>query len=91
MKRKFYIAYGSNLNLEQMADRRPTARVVRATVLDDYQLVFRGVATIVPRPGAKVPVAIWEIDEECEEALDIYEGYPHLYRKIKKSLSMAKR
>ena len=86
MKRKFYIAYGSNLNLEQMADRRPTARVVGATVLDDYQLVFRGVATIVPRPGAKVPVAIQEIDEECEEALDIYEGYPHLYRKENKEV-----
>ena len=91
MKRKFYIAYGSNLNIEQMAERCPTARVVGTTVLVDYQLVFRRVATIVPRPGAKVPVAIWEIDEECEEALDIYEGYSRLYRKIKKSLSTAKR
>ena len=89
MKRKFYIAYGSNLNLEQMADRCPTARVVGATVLDDYQLVFQRVATIVPRPGAKVPVAIWEIDEECEEALDIYEGYPHLYRKENKEVVVA--
>ena len=86
MKRKFYIAYGSNLNIEQMAERCPTARVVGTTVLDDYQLVFQRVATIVPRPGAKVPVAIWEIDEECEEALDIYEGYPHLYRKENKEV-----
>ena len=86
MKRKFYIAYGSNLNIEQMADRCPTARVVGTTVLDDYQLVFQRVATIVPHPGAKVPVAIWEIDEECEEALDIYEGYPHLYRKENKEV-----
>ena len=60
-------------------------------LLDDYQLVFQRVATIVPRPRAKVPVTIWEIDEECEEALDIYEGYPQLYRKIKKLLSTAKR
>ena len=86
MKRKFYIAYGSNLNIEQMADRCPTARVVGTTVLDDYQLVFQRVATIVPHPGAKVPVAIWEIDEECEEALDTYEGYPHLYRKENKEV-----
>ena len=69
MKRKFYIAYGSNLNLEQMADRCPTARVVGATVLDDYQLVFQRVATIVPRPGAKVPVAIGRLMKNVKKHL----------------------
>lgn len=81
MKRKLYIAYGSNLNLMQMAERCPTARVVGTSMLEDYQLVFCGMATIEPRQGARVPVAIWEIDEECEEALDEYEGFPTLYRK----------
>ena len=79
--KKLYMAYGSNLNLGQMARRCPTARVVGTTMLEGYQLLFNGVATIVPREGAVVPVGIWEIDKRCEEALDRYEGYPTLYRK----------
>ena len=31
MKNKLYIAYGSNLNLPQMAGRCPTAKVVGAS------------------------------------------------------------
>ncbi len=50
-------------------------------MLKDYQLTFRGVATIVPKQGAMTPVAVWDIDEQSERALDRYEGYPHLYRK----------
>ena len=76
-----YIAYGSNLNLKQMARRCPTAKVVGTAMLKDYQLTFRGVATIVPKAGAITPVAVWDIDEMSERALDRYEGYPHLYRK----------
>lgn len=75
------MAYGSNLNLEQMAYRCPTAKVVSAETLYDYQLEFRRVATIVKRKGSCVPVGIWEIDDECEKSLDRYEGYPTLYRK----------
>lgn len=76
-----YIAYGSNLNLKQMARRCPTAKVVGTALLKDYQLTFRGVATIEPLEGASTPVAIWEVDNQSVLALDRYEGYPHLYRK----------
>ena len=76
-----YIAYGSNLNLGQMARRCPTAKVVGTALLQDYQLTFRCVATIVPKGGAVTPVGVWEIDEQAELSLDRYEGYPHLYRK----------
>jgi len=76
-----YMAYGSNLNLQQMAKRCPTAKVFGTAMLEDYQLVFQGVATIKPQKGSVVPVAIWEIDSDCEKALDRYEGFPHLYRK----------
>ena len=84
-KDRFYIAYGSNLNLEQMAKRCPTAEVVKATYLQNYRLMFRGkgtaVATIEKRRGNKVPVLIWRLQPNDEHNLDIYEGYPHLYRK----------
>ncbi len=76
-----YIAYGSNLNLKQMAKRCPTARVVGTALLKDWKLTFRNVATIEPCVNSITPVGIWEIDKESERALDIYEGFPHLYRK----------
>lgn len=84
-KERLYIAYGSNLNLEQMAQRCPTAEIVGATFLRNWQLMFRGgdtsVATIERQPGHKVPVLVWRLQERDEAALDLYEGYPHLYRK----------
>lgn len=76
-----YMAYGSNLNLRQMAKRCPTAKVFGTALLRDYRMVFRRVATIEPCKGSVVPVAIWTIDRDCERSLDSYEGYPLLYRK----------
>jgi gamma-glutamylcyclotransferase (GGCT)/AIG2-like uncharacterized protein YtfP len=87
MKSKtLYIAYGSNLNLQQMAFRCPTAKVIGASKIKDYELLFRGgrrgsVATIEPLKGGHVPVLLWELKEKDLQALDRYEGYPHFYRK----------
>ena len=84
--KKYYIAYGSNLNLPQMAVRYPTARVIGASRMNDSRLLFRGphggaVATVEPCKGSSVPVLVWEIAEADENALDRYEGWPSLYRK----------
>lgn len=81
-----YIAYGSNLNLPQMAFRCPTAKVVGASEIKDYELLFRGgrkssVATVEPLKGSSVPVLLWKLKERDLQALDRYEGYPSLYRK----------
>lgn len=76
-----YIAYGSNLNLSQMSRRCPSAKAVGVAMLKDWQLTFRGVATIEKEIGKMTPVGVWEIDDQSECALDRYEGYPHLYRK----------
>ncbi len=84
---KVYAAYGSNINLEQMAQRCPAARVIGKGWLMDYQLAFLGrargcgVATVEPRKGRRVPILLWAITEACEDALDCYEGYPSFYRK----------
>ena len=91
--KKVYLAYGSNLNLEQMGYRCPDAAVIGTTMLYDYHLVFRGgrhsgVATIEMKRGASVPVLLWQITEKCEKALDRYEGHPHLYRKKKLIVNM---
>ena len=86
IRAKYYIAYGSNLNLEQMARRCPTAKVVGSTTLKNYRLMFRGgshtaVATVERSQGDEVPVLIWRLQPKDEKALDVYEGWPHLYRK----------
>ena len=86
MRNKLYLAYGSNLNLEQMANRCPTAKVVGNSKINGYRLLFRGahagaVATIEPFKGESVPVLAWEITPADEAALDRYEGGPFLYRK----------
>lgn len=84
---KYYIAYGSNLNIQQMSMRCPTAKVVGKTELKDWRLDFRGepdnaVATIEPAEGGIVPVGIWRITNQDEMALDCYERYPTVYRKM---------
>lgn len=93
MKNKLYIAYGSNLNLPQMEKRCPTAKVVGASEIKDYALLFRGgrngaVATIEPCEGKTVPVLLWEITPRDEAALDLYEGYPSFYEKQDMELSL---
>lgn len=81
MKNKqLYIAYGSNINLKQMAYRCPHSKVVGTSEIKDYELEFRGVATIVSNKGATVPVLIWELDERDLPVLNRYEGWPRLYR-----------
>ncbi len=39
---KLYIAYGSNLNVDQMSTRCPGARVAGVAGLPNYRLTFRG-------------------------------------------------
>ena len=79
MKKRLYIAYGSNLNKEQMYYRCPTAKPIAVDILKDHQLVFQGNpfnahANVIPAEGKEVPVAIWEITPKDEASLDIYEG-----------------
>ena len=80
-KKTLYIAYGSNINLGQMAYRCPTAERVSTGFVENYELEFRRVATIVPKQDSKVPVLVWELKPEDEKNLDRYEGFPNMYRK----------
>lgn len=42
---KLYVAYGSNLDKEQMKYRCPSARPVQSGYLDNWQLIYRGSKT----------------------------------------------
>ena len=89
---KYYVAYGSNLDMMQMAWRCPDAKPYMAGALQDYELVYRGsmtgsYASIRKKKGSIVPVGIWTISPMDERNLDRYEGYPHFY--IKRTVSVS--
>ncbi|MDO4306960.1 MAG: gamma-glutamylcyclotransferase family protein [Eubacteriales bacterium] len=86
MEKRYYIAYGSNLNISQMRMRCPGARIIGTSEIKDYQLLFKGsktgsYLTIEPKEGSSVPVAVWSVTAEDEAALDRYEGFPAFYYK----------
>ena len=88
MNKRYYIAYGSNLSVEQMAQRCPDAKVVGMAAIQGWKLVFRVHATIEPCAGRVVPVLIWEISDRDERNLDLYEGYPSYYYKQDMTVTM---
>lgn len=80
----FYLAYGSNLNIEQMGYRCPDAVPVTTAVIQDYRLMYKGsksgaYLTIESEVGSSVPVAVWRVTEADRRSLDAYEGYPAFY------------
>lgn len=76
-----------------MQRRCPRARIVGTSIIEDYELLFKGsktgsYLTIEPRKGAKVPVAIWKTTDSDEESLDRYEGFPTFYYKKEMELEV---
>ena len=71
-----YLAYGSNLCAEQMAQRCPAAVAGEVVELRDWRFVInrRGVATMLPVVGARTLGLTWYLTEACEAALDGFEG-----------------
>jgi gamma-glutamylcyclotransferase (GGCT)/AIG2-like uncharacterized protein YtfP len=83
---KVYVAYGSNLDTEQMAWRCPKAKIISSGMLEGWELIYRrsysgAYATIRKAPGKYVPVGLWKISAADERALDRYEGFPTFYQK----------
>ncbi len=86
MEKKYYIAYGSNLNVRHMQRRCLDASPIGTAVILDYQLLYKGsktcaYLTIEPKKGGIVPIVVWEISYEDEKKIDVYEGWPTLYYK----------
>ena len=86
MEKRYYIAYGSNLNIRQMLRRCPGARVLGTASLTGWELLFKGsrtgsYLTIEEGGDGMVPVVVWEVTATDEAALDRYEGFPNFYYK----------
>ena len=86
MQKRYYIAYGSNLNIRQMRMRCPNATILGTANLTGWELLFKGsktgsYLTIEECKDGIVPVVIWEVTAPDETALDRYEGFPTFYYK----------
>lgn len=85
-KKRYYIAYGSNLNIRRMRYRCPGAKPIGISAIPDYELLYKGSKTVAyltiePKNGSLVPIAVWAVTADDEKRLDIYEGYPNFYYK----------
>lgn len=94
INKKYYIAYGSNLNLAQMQRCCKHAKIVEKAMLNGYKLAFKGnedgyaYLTIEPSDKKMDPIGIYEINLTDEKLLNRYEGYPNLYFKMFQLKSM---
>jgi len=80
-----YFAYGSNMHRAGMAVPCPEAKPMGAARLPDYRFRInrRGVATVVPEPGATVHGILWSVNDDCLRALDRFEGVARgFYRRL---------
>lgn len=85
--KKYYLAYGSNLNLLNMKERCKNSKPIGMLKLNGYRLAYKGsmdeyaYLTIEKNEESYVPVGIFTVSRKDEANLDIYEGYPDLYYK----------
>ena len=92
--KKYYLAYGSNLNLEQMEFRCPTANPVGTINLKGHRLAYKGdednyaYLTIEPDKDSFVPLGVFELSQSDIRFLDAYEGFPKLYSKRYMSIEL---
>ena len=91
-----YAAYGTNLDPARMSERCPHSPLRGTGWLEGWRLTFGGedhgwdgaLATIVPDPFEQVYVAVYDVSEDDELALDGWESADTgLYRKTKVRIS----
>lgn len=76
MSLRYYFAYGSNMDEQQMYRRCMCPELMGLATLPGwrFRINSRGVATVVPEDGSTVYGVLWVIDEEDEQRLNRYEG-----------------
>lgn len=81
----YYAAYGSNMNIEQMACRCPDAKVIGVGYIKAWKLYFNYHANIKYTGNKKdiIPILIWDISMNDFYSLNRYEGYPKYYKYAK--------
>ena len=79
MEKNLYFAYGSNLNLDQMAVRCPDSKAIGPGTLYGYKLMFRQHLDVEKDYRSKTEGTLFVISDSDLKNLDRYEGVPHYY------------
>ena len=89
----YYFAYGSNMDLERLIDRKITYKQRERAILKDYNLLFNKKASnglvgetygnIKAEKGSIVEGILYLIDLISFDILDIHEGAPIHYKREK--------
>ena len=79
--RKYYLAYGINTNLRSMSSRCPDAELLGKVKILGHRLCFKNHCDVVADKNNSVECVLWSITQECENRLDMLEGYPDYYTK----------
>ena len=77
-----YFAYGSNMNPNRMQRRCPGAVPLGVARLPNYRLSERLYADIDFEEGASVYGVLYCIWDRHLDQLDLFEGYPRIYRRM---------
>ena len=83
----YYISYGSNLNISMMKKRCPNSTPIfelnsnKINKIENYKLIFNKYANIKYEKKSFLPIGLWKITKSCEKNLDLYEGFPTVYKK----------
>ena len=86
-----YLAYGSNIDCQQMAIRCPNSKLVGKATLTGYRFIIneQGVASIIAEEGSKVEGLIRDLSPTDLKRLDRYEGLQvQLYEKCLVQISL---
>lgn len=87
---KYYFAYGSNMNQEQMLKRCHDSKLVGRAVLENYKIAFTirssirncGCADVVKSEGYEVWGILYEINNKDLSLLDSFEKHPYKYKRF---------
>ena len=73
---RYYFAFGSNMDIDQMAQRCPGAKFNKKGLLLCYRFAIdeARVATIIPDNRGCVEGILWKVGANDLEQLDLYEG-----------------
>ena len=84
-KARLYFAYGSNISMKQMGQRCPQAIPMFKATLYNARMEFRTFANVAyeQKKRSWVKGVVYEVTKDDIKALDIYEGYPRFYKKVR--------
>lgn len=77
-KNIYYFAYGMLTDPDYME----AADLVGPAVLNNFKFKLYQYANVEASPGSTVVGALWRIDQDLLDELDMVEGYPSLYNRI---------